>query len=172
MPMTEIELARKALEELRTRGHNKRVYFAPDGSVCLAGAFMAALGANGSNDVTIYTVNWPLNAIVAKLAGITMDLFPGRVTGTARDDYGWGYMFRFNDHAQTTREDVELVVKHFIEQENTPLCTGPPQINPPAGAEWSSPRSAPWWSSGPGSGSARTPSHPPAAPPARTPRPR
>lgn len=167
--MNHENLAGRALRELQERGLNKGNFLnvGGGGEVCLGGAFLIVLEHDDKSTAWV-TFHDQMHKTGNALTQIIRELFPGRVPCAGPDQCGWKAVFRFNDHPQTTQEDAELVLKHFIEQENTLLwCTAPHATGNPAGSvgKSSPPVSAgSSWQPGSGSGYLRSAGRPPPPP--------
>lgn len=117
--MTEAEILGKMIDRLQDKGWIQGVIweevFLPDllywdgssalrsikGKACLQGT--AELCSTGS-------LGWH-SAIADRLAAAITDLFPERKEGQAH----WDTVVKFNDHENTTFEDVMMIMKHAKE---------------------------------------------------------
>jgi hypothetical protein len=144
--MNQAELASKALGELRARGHCKDGYFGADGTVCLGGAFLAALGVGREyedlpidDDQVLFTNE--LRETGERLLRIIRELYPDRPMAGVISRYTWGAIYGFNDHAATTQEDAELVLKHLAGETRLWRTGPPPAGRPGRGGKSSAPPS-------------------------------
>lgn len=118
--MTEVEVLDKMVQRLQDKGWIQGVicedgficedeFIPPDclfplknvkGKACLLGT--AELCSSSLGDFV------SISAIGDRLAAVIAELFPDRKEGTGH----WATVIKFNDHPDTTFEDVMLVVKH------------------------------------------------------------
>jgi hypothetical protein len=129
MTVTVAELAQQTLAELDKRGWCQGMPEDSAGRVCSAGAMEYAVNALGSGDVGIDVYSGLRMRIVAN----SDELFPGRArrmmsasifeihidsdgvaNGSFTADTPISSVEGFNDHEDTTLEDVRLVLKHVI----------------------------------------------------------
>ncbi len=107
-------LERKAIEQLRTRGHCKGMLSNPRWEVCALGALYSALYG-----VPVYghqDVEETHPEVMQRLHRIVEEQYPDRLAGVSDD--GYSILSAFNDHPDTTTEDVERVfTKSAIEAE-------------------------------------------------------
>ena len=115
--MTEAEVLGKMLDRLQDKGWVQGViweeeYIAPPDRVLgLHGVFMRSIKGRaclqGTAELCDAGPLTMLSAIGDRLAAAIADLFPERMQGQAH----WDTVVKFNDHEDTTFEDIMLVVK-------------------------------------------------------------
>lgn len=88
------EIAERAERELSEHGWCKGSFEKSSGEICLSSAFRIAFGSGA------YSLSYE------NILRVIRGLFPGR-------DYS--AVSAFNDHPDTTREDISLVLKHLGE---------------------------------------------------------
>jgi hypothetical protein len=108
--MTPQKIASDTLALLDERGWVQHTGFGPGGQVCMGSALFQAKDKNVTPQppgVPYYSYHLPSDVYwetIIRIAALVHELFPGRC----------GQVFRipdFNDHPDTTEEDVRLVLK-------------------------------------------------------------
>lgn len=92
------EIAERAMKEIREKGWCKNSFRKETGEICLATAFHDACQSLGVSSV-VYATTWYLQFV--------------QTIGTLFPDRRAGLLLSFNDHPDTTEEDILLVLKHL-----------------------------------------------------------
>lgn len=121
--MIETEILGKMIERLQDKGWIKGVIweevFVPYDYDSLTGCFLGGLKSikgraclRGTAELcSAFTLfAYELSVVADRLAAVIGELFPGRADGKVH----WEAVECFNDHEDTTFEDVMLVLKHAI----------------------------------------------------------
>lgn len=97
--------AENAISLLREKGWSKGSATGPDGSICMAVALCEGkVHTDDMDELSAFTASsWDAMTYIRRL-------FPERMSP-------WDRIADFNDHPDTTREDVLLVLKHMAEGE-------------------------------------------------------
>jgi hypothetical protein len=96
------EIAERAGEILDRRGWTQRI-LEEGGGTCLGVALRDALAFSREEDDDIFMSGF--SEVFAEAASLIREYFPGRSPD--------GLVIPFNDHPDTTREDVDLILKHM-----------------------------------------------------------
>lgn len=107
-----------ALTYLTEQGWTKDVYLDKDGeSACLAGAVViAAVGKRSLVDQDVRFSGALVCPAVRAVAATIAEVFGGRVHCDLGPRYTAATVYAFNDHSETTREDVIDVVQKTIKR--------------------------------------------------------
>lgn len=119
--MTEAEILGKMIDRLQDKGWIQGVIWeeefiaSPDHVLGLYGVFMRSIKGKACLQGTAElcstgSLGWH-SAIADRLAAAIADLFPERKQGQAH----WDTVVKFNDHENTTFEDVMMIMKHAKE---------------------------------------------------------